>query len=945
MQTNLPSAYRAFLVLVGLLSTCGLAATVNPSTEELIFEVTRNTDGLQAETKTVTLTNDGDAAVNVGTVNLSGPDAVYYSFSGPTAFTLEPGASQDFAVTCTATGSSAFGYKQAALVLVDDGGTTLAEVGLHGLYKRGYEGLSEPTLQNVVATLGIGIQVGWTTIKSEMSAELSGDEVRVPRFIAAGTGPVTLTPVGRYSPKESLPFGYYTNRATGVTTVEVGVQAAELSDAQTLYPRLQSGSTTFDPGAEAFGIYVESLAFGRTSYTEDALNQPANNGSRHRARVYPLRDRQGNDIENGYLVTFEDANNGDYQDYIYVLRNVRPFQPPVGGVTSFWLDAECATVGSNFVVRPLDNASNGSVVFQPNAYASRTPPADVAENRIRFTIDSVEAGEYHLYARVRGDATNKDSYWVRVNGGDWALYVWRVRDPSGLVWAEVQTSPFLLRSGLNTIDFAYREPEAYLDKVHLNKTGEAPTGVGIAASNCTADADGDGVPDNADNCPDTANADQADADGDGLGDACDTAQPGTAEFTLEAECATVGSGFVTESSAAAAGGSLVYWTGNYASRTAPADLPANRVRFTVTDAEPGAYALFARSRGDGTSYNSFWVRVNGGDWDLWFWRNTDPSGLVWNRVFTNDIDLAGGTNTIDFAYREPLTFLDKVHLNQSGVQPSGQFTLGTNCDAAPPNPGPEVNAWLEAECAEVGSAFQLTDLPAASNGQVATPSDYASARPPADVAANRVRFTWDSPAAGSYHLFARVRGDGTSFDSYWVRVNDGAWLRWFWRTTDSSGLVWNTVTTSSPFDFTEGANTIDFAYREPNVYLDKIHLNGTGLRPTDLGGAATNCTAPAELAAPKVAGPRAAFSNESTLLTYPNPVADALSFQFDDAYEGSVEATIVGLNGRVVRRQRLDKAAGSLRGTLEVTELAAGTYVLRLVAGGEVRQRLFIKLR
>jgi hypothetical protein len=35
------------------------------------------------------------------------------------------------------------------------------------------------------------------------------------------------------------------------------------------------------------------------------------------------------------------------------------------------------------------------------------------------------------------------------------------------------------------------------------------------------DADGDGVPDDGDNCPVTANPDQTDTDGDGLGDACD----------------------------------------------------------------------------------------------------------------------------------------------------------------------------------------------------------------------------------------------------------------------------------------------------------------------------------------------------------------------------------------------------------------------------------------
>ncbi len=44
------------------------------------------------------------------------------------------------------------------------------------------------------------------------------------------------------------------------------------------------------------------------------------------------------------------------------------------------------------------------------------------------------------------------------------------------------------------------------------------------------DGDGDGVPDDTDNCPTTANADQADADGDGVGDACEAGvdpMPGT----------------------------------------------------------------------------------------------------------------------------------------------------------------------------------------------------------------------------------------------------------------------------------------------------------------------------------------------------------------------------------------------------------------------------------
>jgi hypothetical protein len=36
------------------------------------------------------------------------------------------------------------------------------------------------------------------------------------------------------------------------------------------------------------------------------------------------------------------------------------------------------------------------------------------------------------------------------------------------------------------------------------------------------DADGDGIPDNRDNCPNTQNPSQSDCDGDGIGDACDS---------------------------------------------------------------------------------------------------------------------------------------------------------------------------------------------------------------------------------------------------------------------------------------------------------------------------------------------------------------------------------------------------------------------------------------
>ena len=52
---------------------------------------------------------------------------------------------------------------------------------------------------------------------------------------------------------------------------------------------------------------------------------------------------------------------------------------------------------------------------------------------------------------------------------------------------------------------------------------------GTAASQPNSDFDGDGVGDSVDNCPQTANANQADSDGDGIGEACDSVDDSTAD--------------------------------------------------------------------------------------------------------------------------------------------------------------------------------------------------------------------------------------------------------------------------------------------------------------------------------------------------------------------------------------------------------------------------------
>ena len=304
-----------------------LAPVVTATPEELIFQASVNPPAPQEETKTVTIRNTGNAPLEISGVRIgAGAFAGSFSFTGPKAITLAPAAAATYTVTFRP-GKNAdnLGYQESSLVFDTNTEEGSLVLGLYGLKTQAYEGVGEPPLQDVVNTLGYDVNVGWTTLENTTAPTLQGEEVLEPLFEAAGPGAVTMIPVARYSPAETLPFGWYSRVNGEVKTNQVGVLKNGLPAAQTLFPPLESGTTSFTPRRGAFGLYVYSNSAKRFNYTEDALNT---DGVAHRARIYPARDRQGAPIANAYLVGVEDASNGDYQDYLFLLINVKPYVAP-----------------------------------------------------------------------------------------------------------------------------------------------------------------------------------------------------------------------------------------------------------------------------------------------------------------------------------------------------------------------------------------------------------------------------------------------------------------------------------------------------------------------------------------------------------------------------------------------------------------------------------------
>lgn len=252
----------------------------------------------------VEITNNGADTVTL-TGALTGTHAGQFTVTSP--LTVPAGATASATIEFDPNGPR--GVRTATATWSSDEGSV--SVDLRALAFPGEEGSLEPYLQEVVNTFDFGIDVGWNHLADGVSPLPKGDEVLVPLFQSAGPGPVLMTPVAAFAPQENLPFGWYPATSGPASLNQVGMLAT--GQLQRLHPALASGGTSFDPGAQAFGLYYDSQHFNRVGYTEDHRNT---GGVAHRARIYPLTGDR-------FLVAFEDASNGDYQDYVFVLSNAK----------------------------------------------------------------------------------------------------------------------------------------------------------------------------------------------------------------------------------------------------------------------------------------------------------------------------------------------------------------------------------------------------------------------------------------------------------------------------------------------------------------------------------------------------------------------------------------------------------------------------------------------
>jgi glucose/arabinose dehydrogenase len=304
-----------------------------PSGEQLVFDEVRG--GAASAPKTLTVFNTGTGALSVTGLSITGPAAALFNITPGISLpaTVPAGGSLNVNVTFNPTGATPLGPTSATLRLTsNDPDQPTIDFFLGGLVTPGEEGSNEPSLQWILDTFRIPIEVN---DGNEATAPIEGivlpNALNIPRFVKAGPGAVTFEVLAAFvgdSGSQPAGFiGWYQTPATLVELMQLG--SGDSGQHQELNPTIGGGVTSFDPGDVSFGLWSSSPTFpGRVVYSEDALNTWDAGKQKH--LVYPLLDIAGAVVPNAYLVGTEEATNNDFQDYLYIIRNVKPQGPPTG---------------------------------------------------------------------------------------------------------------------------------------------------------------------------------------------------------------------------------------------------------------------------------------------------------------------------------------------------------------------------------------------------------------------------------------------------------------------------------------------------------------------------------------------------------------------------------------------------------------------------------------
>ena len=159
----------------------------------------------------------------------------------------------------------------------------------------------------------------------------------------------------------------------------------------------------------------------------------------------------------------------------------------LGGDTTFpqpvieehYFEAECAVIGADWDIIDNAQASNGKYVTVKSGTQSLEQPPTDQESFIIIPFSVDTSDNFSLYARINCPTYDDDSFWVKMDDGEYTLHNSLVT--SGWQW--VAFNDYMLNKGEHMLTIAYREDGALLDKMAVSNSLYSPSGLGEEAEN------------------------------------------------------------------------------------------------------------------------------------------------------------------------------------------------------------------------------------------------------------------------------------------------------------------------------------------------------------------------------------------------------------------------------------------------------------------------------
>jgi hypothetical protein len=281
---------------------------------------------------TVRVHNSGSTPLTITSAVLSNTTDFQINTANLNGASIPAGGHQDIEIQFKATSGR---IKTGTLTInTNDTDEPATVIDLAGYWQNKSENQEEPTLPELVQMFGFGTKIvnaGQALNPAGQSGKVQavGDEILSPYWrradAARAVEVVQLNAFHTHDSQES--FRWHYRGSNTVTTLFTH----EAVDAQSFFPRLADHSgiaagalkltTQGGDTNPAFGIRIQN----EWSDPTKNVQEQAGGGFGHHVRFWPVKDAAGNVVPNTYLMSMDYLGvNYDYQDNVFLLRNVTP---------------------------------------------------------------------------------------------------------------------------------------------------------------------------------------------------------------------------------------------------------------------------------------------------------------------------------------------------------------------------------------------------------------------------------------------------------------------------------------------------------------------------------------------------------------------------------------------------------------------------------------------